>query len=72
MANGWTYNISIWSSIVRQIEATSHMLLQGGMTLKITENISPQFHTKKGARKEKDKNMHFWIAKGKNINIWND
>lgn len=32
--NGGTYNISTWRNIVRIIEATSHKLLQGGITLK--------------------------------------
>lgn len=32
--NGGTYNISMWRNIVRIIDATSHKLLQGGITLK--------------------------------------
>lgn len=34
--SGGTYKISVWRSIVRIIEATSHRLLQGGITLKLS------------------------------------
>ena len=39
--SGCTYKISVWRSIVRMIEARSHRLLQGGITLqRATKTVS--------------------------------